>query len=102
MRKRKNNKQQPALSQHPTVAEPEAAGEKPAGTPVALPPQRVIPPYPAAPKTNSPQRESKSYILPVQDTEFLLRDELRGVRFALEYEKAELTLRDAGIRSTII
>jgi len=68
-----------------------------------LPLQRVVPPYPAAaPKTNHLQRQSKSYILPVQDTDFLLRDELRGVRFALEYEKAELTLRDAGIRSTII
>ncbi len=102
MRKRKNDKQRPALSQHPTIVEPGAAGEKLAGTPVALPPQRLISPYPAPPKTNHPQRESKSYILPVQDTDFLLRDELRGVRFALEYEKAELTLRDAGIRSTII
>ncbi len=69
---------------------------------MALPPQRVIPPYPAPPKPGSLQRQSKSYILPVQDTDFLLRDELRGVRFALEYEKAELVLRDAGIRSTIV
>ena len=102
MPKRKTSKEQPVLSQRPTIVEPEDAGEKPAGTPVALPPQRVVPPYPAAPKTNHLQRQSKSYILPVQDTDFLLRDELRGVRFALEYEKAELTLRDAGIRSTII
>jgi uncharacterized protein (TIGR00730 family) len=48
------------------------------------------------------QRASHSYRLPVEDTDFLLRDELRGVRFALEYEKAELTLRDWGIRSTVI
>ena len=79
-----------------------SAEGKTAGTPVALPPQRVIPPYPAPPKPDSLQRQSKSYILPVQDTDFLLRDELRGVRFALEYEKAELMLRDAGIRSTIV
>ncbi len=89
-------------SQRPTVVEPGEAGAEATGTPVALPPLRIVPPYPAPPKTNSLQRQSKSYILPVQDADFLLRDELRGVRFALEYEKAELTLRDAGIRSTIV
>ena len=51
---------------------------------------------------NSAQRHSKSYRLPVQDVEFLLRDEMRVVRFALEYAKAELSLRDWGVRSTII
>jgi uncharacterized protein (TIGR00730 family) len=51
---------------------------------------------------NSAQRGSKSYRLPVEDTELLLRDELRPVRFALEYAKAELSLRDWAIRSTII
>ena len=48
------------------------------------------------------QRRSRSYKLPVEDLDFLLRDELRGVRFELEYSKAELLLRDWGIRSTII
>ena len=32
----------------------------------------------------------------------MLRDEMRAIRFALEYAKAELALRDWGIRSTII
>ena len=45
---------------------------------------------------------SRSYLLPVEDTEFLLRDEMRPMRFALEYAKAELILRDWHIRSTII
>nr|WP_237392612.1 TIGR00730 family Rossman fold protein [Steroidobacter denitrificans] len=45
---------------------------------------------------------SPSYLLPVQDTEFLLRDEMRATRFALEYAKADLLLKDWGIRSTII
>jgi uncharacterized protein (TIGR00730 family) len=45
---------------------------------------------------------SPSYRLPIQDTDFLLRDEMRGTRFALEYGKAELELRDRGIRSTVI
>jgi hypothetical protein len=43
-----------------------------------------------------------AYRLPVEDTDFLLRDELRGARFMLEYEKAELSLRDWGVRSTVI
>ena len=51
---------------------------------------------------NAPQIASSSYLLAVDDKEFLLRDELRGIRFALEYEKAELALRAAGIRSTVI
>jgi uncharacterized protein (TIGR00730 family) len=50
----------------------------------------------------SEQTQSRSYLLPVEDTEFLLRDEMRAVRFALEYAKAELILRDWRIRSTII
>jgi len=45
---------------------------------------------------------SHSSILPVMDTEFLLRSEMRPIRFALEYSKADLLLRDWGIRSTII
>jgi hypothetical protein len=51
---------------------------------------------------NNAQRRSNSYRLPVEDTELLLRDEMRAVRFALEYAKAELSLRDWGVRSTII
>jgi len=51
---------------------------------------------------NRAQIQSRSYLLPVEDTEFLLRDEMRATRFALEYSKAELALRDWGIRSTII
>ena len=50
----------------------------------------------------SAQGKSASSLLAVEDTEFLLRDEMRPIRFALEYGKAELLLRDWGIRSTII
>jgi uncharacterized protein (TIGR00730 family) len=53
--------------------------------------------------TESPLKNgSRSTLLAVEDTEFLLRDEMRAIRFALEYGKAELALRDWGIRSTII
>jgi uncharacterized protein (TIGR00730 family) len=51
---------------------------------------------------NGPQKASQAYVLPVEDTVFLLRDEMRDIRFALEYAKAELLLRDWGIRSTIV
>jgi uncharacterized protein (TIGR00730 family) len=50
----------------------------------------------------SAQEKSPSFLLPVEDTQFLLRDEMRSIRFALEHGKAELLLRDWGIRSTII
>jgi hypothetical protein len=52
--------------------------------------------------SKSPQKTSHSYSLAVDDGDFLRRDELRGMRFALEYQKAELVLRDWKIRSTII
>jgi len=51
---------------------------------------------------SDPQERSPSYRLSVEDTDFLLRDEMRGTRFALEYSKAELELRDHGVRSTVI
>lgn len=51
---------------------------------------------------NTRQRQSPSYRLPVEDTDFLLRDEMRDIRFALEYAKAEHLLRDWGIRSTVV
>jgi hypothetical protein len=51
---------------------------------------------------STPQLQSPSYRLPVEDMSFLLRDEMRATRFALEYAKADLLLRDWGVRSTII
>ncbi len=56
-----------------------------------------------APKTQlSAQMLSPSYELPSLDTEFILSEEMRGVRFLLEYAKAEIVLRRWGIRSTIV
>jgi uncharacterized protein (TIGR00730 family) len=52
--------------------------------------------------SKNPRKTARSFALAVDDGEFLRRDELRGIRFALEYEKAELILRDWKIRSTII
>jgi hypothetical protein len=53
-------------------------------------------------KANMAQRSSRSYLLSAEDTEFLLRDEMRAIRFAREYGKAELLLRDWGVRSTVV
>ena len=38
----------------------------------------------------------------VEDVQFLMRDELRGHRLSLEFERAEFGLRDHKIRSTIV
>src|SRR5437868_3260445 len=51
---------------------------------------------------NSRQRSSAAYRLPSLDTDFILGDSQRGVRFLLEYEKAEEILRAWGVRSTVV
>ena len=52
--------------------------------------------------TATAQTEHPAYRLAFQDTEFLLRDDLRPVRFQLELLKAELALAEAGIASTFV
>lgn len=51
---------------------------------------------------NAAQMASPSYRLPALDQDFLLGDSMRGVRFLLEYAKAEEALRAWGVRSTIV
>lgn len=51
---------------------------------------------------NGAQKHSRSYLLAVEDQEFLLRDEMRPFRFGMEYAKAEYALRDWGVRSTVV
>ena len=51
---------------------------------------------------NDAQLHSPSYRLAVEDTDFLLRDEMRPARFMLEFAKTELALRDWGVRSTVV
>jgi hypothetical protein len=53
-------------------------------------------------RDNSAQRAPQSYLLPVDDKAFLLSDEMRPLRFALEYAKAEQALRKACICSTVV
>lgn len=53
-------------------------------------------------KPNAAQMASPSYRLAALDNDFLLGDAMRGVRFLMEYAKAEMALRAWGIRSTIV
>ena len=54
------------------------------------------------PADNPARRDFPSYRLAALDSEFLLGDSMRGVRFLLEYAKAEERLRAWGVRSTIV
>jgi len=54
------------------------------------------------PPANAEQMASPSFQLAVLDQDFLMSDPMRGVRFLLEYSKAELLLRRARIKSTIV
>ena len=51
---------------------------------------------------NSAQLASTSYVLASLDDDFILRDSMRGVRFQLEYAKADELLRAWGVRSTVV
>ncbi|MCA1653635.1 MAG: LOG family protein [Sphingomicrobium sp.] len=72
-----------------------------------VPPKRIFPTskvdaQAAKHVPSSPQTESAAYKLAFQDTDFLLREDLRPVRFQLELLKPELFLEEAGIASTFV
>jgi uncharacterized protein (TIGR00730 family) len=72
-----------------------------------IPPKRVFPPARedaavAEQSTAAPQTRSPAYRLAFQDLDFLLREDLRPVRFQLELLKPELFLEEAGIASTFV
>lgn len=50
----------------------------------------------------TPQTAHPAYRLAFQDTDFLLREELRPVRFQLELLKPEMLLDEAGVGSTLV
>ena len=53
-------------------------------------------------KDNKAQMASPAFRLPALDQDFILGDSTRGVRFLLEYGKAEELLRAWGVRSTVV
>ncbi len=50
----------------------------------------------------TPQTRAAAYRLAFSDEEFMTSDEMRGVRFQLEYLKPELWLQERGINSTVV
>jgi len=73
----------------------------------AVPPERIFPTSKVDAQSakhvpSSPQTESEAYKLAFQDTDFLLRPDLRPVRFQLELLKPELLLDEAKIRSMLV
>src|SRR5215210_4986752 len=72
-----------------------------------VPPKRIFPTskvdaHAASHVPSTPQTESEAYKLAFQDPEFLLREDLRPVRFQLELLKPELLLNEANIASTFV
>ena len=51
---------------------------------------------------DTPQTRDPAYRLAFRDTDFLLREELRPVRFQLELLKCEMLMEEAGIGSTLV
>jgi uncharacterized protein (TIGR00730 family) len=72
-----------------------------------IPPKRIFPEakvdaQAAKHVPSSPQTESAAYKLAFQDIDFLLRQDLRPVRFQLELLKPELLMNEANIGSTFV
>src|SRR3954467_981659 len=72
-----------------------------------VPPKRVFRPARedaavANHPTQAPQTQDPAYQLAFQDMDFLLREDLRPVRFQLELLKPELLLDEAAIESTFV
>ncbi|WP_310467408.1 LOG family protein [Sphingomonas sp.] len=73
----------------------------------AVPPRRIFPTSRVDARAaehvpSIPQTESAAYKLAFQDTDFLLREDLRPVRFQLELLKPELLLDEMKVRSTFV
>src|SRR3954451_8712796 len=73
----------------------------------SVPPKRIFPTskvdaHAARHVPSTPQTESDAYKLAFQDTDFLLREDLRPVRFQLELLKPELLLNEARIGSVMV
>lgn len=83
------------------------AATSPAMTQKPVPPKRIFPTSKVDARSaehvpSTPQTESQAYKLAFQDVDFLLREDLRPVRFQLELLKPELLLNEANIGSTLV
>ena len=77
------------------------AAPKPAAIPGTLT-KADIPTLAGGKGANAPQMASPTYRLAALDQEYILSDSQRGLRFMLEYNKAEEALDRWGVRSTIV
>lgn len=50
----------------------------------------------------TPQTQAAAYRLAFSDEEFMTSEDMRGVRFQLEYLKPEMWLRERGVNSTVV
>ena len=64
--------------------------------------QADIPELAGGKGANAPQIASPTYRLAALDQDFLLSDSMRGLRFMMEYNKAEEALDRWGVRSTVV
>lgn len=65
-------------------------------------PEPAVPSDPVASATLGAVLRSPTYRQADQDLDFLARDDLRGVRLQLDYQKAEAVLMDEGVAHTIV
>jgi uncharacterized protein (TIGR00730 family) len=89
------------------VTLPDFAANRSRMTSQPFPPERIFPSSKVDARAaehvpSIPQTESSAYKLAFQDNEFLLREDLRPVRFQLELLKPELLLNEANIASTFV
>ncbi len=56
----------------------------------------------STPPSNEPQRTSPSFRIAAMDQDFILGQSMRGLRFLLEFAKADEALTAWGVRSTIV
>ena len=89
------------------MTEPDFAASRRVMSDAPHPPKRIFPTskvdaMSAEHVPSVPQTESAAYKLAFQDSEFLLREDLRPVRFQLELLKPELLLNEANIGSTFV
>lgn len=92
----------PLFSMDAMAKKPAKSTAKPAKKPAPKLDPKTIAPLSHARGANAAQMAAASYRLAALDQEWLLGDSNRGVRFMLEYNKAEEALDRWGVRSTVV
>ncbi len=80
----------------------DTSGEREIYRPQVLPGRAKRRTSPRRTSRSTPQTEHPAYRLAFRDADFILRDELRPVRFQLELLKTEMLLEEANVGSTLV